>query len=113
MEINYERTEEGEEWVSGADDELRMVDVVRTEDGEIQVSVSAAEFVRDEPLESRLRAAVMSAITSVEGVDSAEEEDREVWRVEGDASGEALTRAVGSVVDGMYAELSAYVDSLG
>lgn len=112
MDISYEAIEDGEEWVYGADDDVRMVDVLRSEDGDIQVTVGAAEFVREEPLESRLRTAVLNAILSVEGVESADEEDREVWVVEGDASGEELTRAVGTAIDSMYDELVAHVESL-
>jgi hypothetical protein len=113
MDINYESSPEGEEWLYGEDDEVRYVDVTKSEQGGIQVSVGAAEFVREEPFESRLRAAILNAINSVDGVESAAEEDREVWFVEGEPSGEALARSVGAAIDSMYDELSAYVDSLG
>jgi hypothetical protein len=113
MDISYEKTEDGEEWLHGKDDDIRLVDVTKDEQGDIQVSVGAVEFIRDEPLESRLRAAVLEAINSVEGVESAGEEDREVWFVQGEPSGESLARSVGTVINDLYDELSAYVDTLG
>lgn len=113
VEISYEQTDDGEEWVYAPDDDVRTVDVVKTDDDVTQVIVGAAEFVREEPLESRLRAAVLGAILAVDGVDGAYEEDREVWTVDGDPSGDGLVRAVAAAVDEMYDDLAAHVDGLG
>jgi hypothetical protein len=71
------------EWVRRTDDDdVRGVDVVHTEDEgrwTWQVFVNVAGFLREEPLESEMRAAVAAAISSVAGVTEAAEEDREVW----------------------------------
>lgn len=64
-----------------------------------QVIVAVMEFVREEPLEGELRRRIAAALRSVDGVESAEEEDREVWFVTGTPSGQALVRAAAAVVD--------------
>jgi len=70
-----------------------------------QVVVAAMEFVREAPLESELRAAMAARLAAVPGVVSVEEEDREVWVVFGDPSGEALTRAAAEVIDGFASRI--------
>ena len=64
-----------------------------------QVTVAAMEFVRGGTTEVELRQAIMSALIGVLGVTKAYEEDREVWGLEGDPSGERLVREVSEVVD--------------
>jgi hypothetical protein len=64
-----------------------------------QVIVAVMEFVREEPLEGELRRRIAAALRSVDGVESAGEEDREVWFVTGTPSGQALVRAAAAVVD--------------
>ena len=63
------------------------------------VSVSAMEFVREEPLESTLRREIIAAMRGVPGVVQAEEEDREVWILRGDPTGHALVEAIAGVID--------------
>src|SRR5262245_22472011 len=63
------------------------------------VTVAAMEFVRDDPLESELRDGIDAALRTVEGVLDVDEEDREVWVVNGAPSGEELTQAVARTVD--------------
>ena len=63
------------------------------------VTVAAMEFVTEEPLEGELRRRIAATLRSVEGVETAEEMDREVWFVTGTPSGEALVRAVAEVLD--------------
>jgi hypothetical protein len=77
------------------------------------VTVSAMEFVREEPLESTLRERVAGALREVAGVEGVEEEDREVWVVSGSPSGEALVAAVAEVVDALADEIRAHIDGLG
>jgi hypothetical protein len=61
--------------------------------------VAAAEFIRNEPLESTFRARLDEELRAVAGVTGVAEEDREVWIVAGDPTGAALTRAAALVVD--------------
>jgi hypothetical protein len=75
------------------------------------VFVNVAEFVREEPLESEFRNVVANALSSVKGVTSVEEEDREVWLVEGDAQGPELVAATVKALHTIYPKLSAYMQS--
>ena len=66
--------------------EVRGVNAERWRDEDTwpwQLTVWAMEFVRDDPLESEIRTAVAAAIRSVAGVNDVQEEDREVWVIEG------------------------------
>jgi hypothetical protein len=104
-----------QEWVRHTDDqEIRGVGALQTHsDGpwSWQVSVWVAEFLREEPLEGELRAAVDRAIRSVAGVTDVTEEDREVWIVTGHPSGEELVRAVGDAVDELAPRARAHLDT--
>ena len=71
------------------------------------VSVSAAQLWREEPAEGELRRAVAASIASVAGVAEVAEEDRGVWILTGDPSGEELVRAVGDAVDDIAASTGA------
>ena len=64
-----------------------------------QVTVAVMEFVREDPLESELRRRIAAALRSVDGVETVDEEDREVWFITGRAAGRALVQAAGEVVD--------------
>jgi hypothetical protein len=64
-----------------------------------QVTVWVMEFVREDPLETEIRRRIGAALRAVEGVITAEEEDREAWFVTGTPSGRELTEAVARVVD--------------
>ena len=73
------------------------------------VTVAAMEFVRQEPLEGELRRRVATALRSVEGVESADEMDTEVWFVTGTPSGEAQVRAVAEVLDDLAEQTRAHI----
>lgn len=73
------------------------------------VTVAAMEFVREEPLEGELRRRIAAALQSVEGVETADEMDREVWFVTGAPSGEALVRAVAEVLDDLAEQTWAHI----
>jgi hypothetical protein len=90
-----------EAWERMVDDrDVRGVEAIRIDDlGGWQVAVAVMEFVREDPLESELRQRIAGALRSVRGVESAEEEDREVWFVSGSPSGQALVQAVSGVLD--------------
>ncbi|MEM8594821.1 MAG: hypothetical protein AAGF06_08440, partial [Pseudomonadota bacterium] len=77
------------------------------DDFEWGVYVSVAEFIREEPFESRFRSMIHEAISGVEGVESAYEQDRELWGLEGDPSGEALVHAVLSVLRVLESDIKA------
>ena len=80
------------------DDDLRAVHAVRIRESmgwPWYLSLGAAEFLREEPLETDFREAVTSALRGVRGVRAVEQEDREVWLVAGHfISGKALVTAV-------------------
>ena len=63
------------------------------------VGVWVMEFIREDPLESEIRDAILAALFAVRRVTAVAEEDREVWIVAGEPSGEALVRAAADVVD--------------
>jgi hypothetical protein len=65
--------------------------------------------VRKEPLEGVLRRRIVAALRSVEGVETADEMDTEVWFVVGTPSGDALLRPVGEILDDLAEQTWAYV----
>jgi len=90
----------GGNWIRVVDDELLAVEARAGENGDgWHVYVGMAELVREEPLESAMRDGIAAALKRTSGVTSVEEEDREVWFVEGTMRGSALVTAVGRVVD--------------
>jgi len=96
-----------------SDPDVRGVEAVRQGgDGPWQVIAFVAEFLRVDPLEDELRAAMASALRSVPGVTAVEEENREAWMVSGNPSGEALVRAAAGVVDSLARRARAYIDGL-
>jgi hypothetical protein len=106
-----------QEWVRETDDDdLRGVGALQMGPAKDrwswQVFVNVAEFLREEPLEGELRAVVDQAIRSVPGVTEVAEEDREVWILSGDPSGEALVRSVGEAVDQLAPRARAHLDQL-
>ena len=91
-----------EEWSRVTEDpDLLGVSAVRMDNGEWpwQVYVSVMEFIREEPLESELPAAIQAALAAVPGVREAAHEDRETWIIKGDVDGPSLVRAASAVVD--------------
>ncbi|MGV8884988.1 MAG: hypothetical protein ACOH1T_05300 [Microbacteriaceae bacterium] len=102
-----------ESWMRSTDEpELR--DIFAGFDGEWwQVIVPVAEFLRDEPLESLLDEGMTAALTDIPGTDVVAHEDREVWVVSGDVSGEALVGAAADFVDEIAARVRAYLDEAG
>jgi hypothetical protein len=93
--------EVGEEWLRETDEpDIRAVSASRIDKiGAWQVNVWVMEFVRSDPLESELGQRIGSALLAVPGVISADEDDRETWRVTGTPSGKALVEAAAQVVD--------------
>lgn len=105
-----------QEWVRETDDDdVRGVGALQLADEgrwTWQVGVSVAEFLREEPLESEMRAAVDQAIRAVAGVTEVAEEDREVWILSGDPSGEELVRSVGEAVDRLAPRARRHIEEL-
>lgn len=111
------------------DDELTEEWVRRTEEPDVrgigatkwrepgpwpwQVTIWAAEHVREDPLEREMRDAIDAALRAVPGVEDVEEEDREVWVVAGDPAGEALVQAAAEAIDRLQAKIREYIRSLG
>lgn len=77
-----------------------------------QVFISAAEFVREEPLERKMRDLIEQALVKVKGVKAVFEEDREVWYVEGNADGKDLVIACVKALQAIHSELKKFIDDL-
>lgn len=104
--------EEAWERLTG-DPDVRGIETARVDEiGVWQVTVSAMEFVRDGPLETDMRRRMATALGAVNGVVTADEQDREVWFVTGTPSGKELTEAAARVVDELAGEIRAAMRGL-
>jgi hypothetical protein len=101
-----------EAWERVTDDpDVLGVEATRFDEmGGWQVTVAVMEFIREEPLEGELRRRIAAALQSVPGVETAEEEDREVWFVTGTPSGSALVRAAAGVADDLADRTRRYTE---
>jgi hypothetical protein len=77
-----------------------------------EITVAALEFVREEPLERRLRSALRAALQAVPGALAVAEEDRETLLMAGAPAGRQIIDALTGVVDGMADELRRYYEAL-
>jgi hypothetical protein len=109
--VQYDDADEAWERDIEVDDgEVRWVGAARIAfAGGWNVTVAVMEFVREEPLEGELRRRIVAALRSAEGVETADEMDREVWFVTGVPSGGALVRAVAEVLDDLAERTRAHV----
>lgn len=91
---------EGRERVT-SEEGLLGVEVSRLEAAEPiwQIFIRAAEFVRKDPLESRLENAITIALKKVKGVKTVARQDRDVWLVHGNARGEDLVTGCSIALD--------------
>jgi hypothetical protein len=100
-----------EEWVrKTAEPDVRGVGAYLRHDGGSwpwRVTVWAAEFIREDPLEQDLRDAIRVALEAVSGVTRVVEEDREVWAVAGKPTGQALISAAAEAIDRLQGRLRA------
>lgn len=99
-------------WISEDGDDVFGVQVSKDGRRLLSLFVNVMEFVREEPLQSRLRAAIAAAVGAVPGVQQVEEEDRETWAVTG-GSGGAVIRAVAAVLEQHAEELTSHVAARG
>jgi hypothetical protein len=76
------------------------------------VTVAVMEFIRWDPLRSELRTQITAALRVVEGVETADEMDTEVWWVSGTPKGPALVQAVAAVLDDYDGRIRAYLERL-
>ena len=74
--------------------------------------MSVAEYLRDEPLDVELEISVDRALRSVPGVSDVHHEDREVWIVRGEPSGEAVVHAVSGALDRFAARIRIYLEEI-
>jgi hypothetical protein len=77
-----------------------------------RVSIAVAEFVRKEPLESRLVDRITESLKKVKGAKAVAHEDREVWLIEGDVDGKALVCSASSALDSLAPQLRKHMESL-
>jgi len=114
MEESINKTEEDGfvEWIHQTEDAdiLGVSASQEVGDEEWSVFISVAEFVREEPLEGKFRELMAKSLSEVEGVSSVEEEDREVWLVEGNANGKELVMASVKALKSIYPELKQYMN---
>ncbi|MCY7396358.1 MAG: hypothetical protein LH468_09455 [Nocardioides sp.] len=96
-------------WISEDGDDVLGVQVSTEDDGGLSIYLNVAEFVREDPLEARLRTSIVTAVSAVPGVESVTQEDRETWLVAGPASGDAVILALATVLVELEDELTAYV----
>ena len=102
-------------WGRNVDNELSSVSAARLrgeDEWPWEVVVPVAEFLREEPLESDFRSAVIGALLGVRGVREAAEEDREVWLVSGRPRGKALVAAVGAALDALQPRIRQHMETL-
>ena len=110
-QIQPEDSEVAEEWLrETTDPDVRGVYACKIDAmGGWQVTVSAMEFIRSDPLESELRHRIANALRAVDGVTGADEDDREAWLVTGNAEGRPLIEAVAAVVDSLADQIRDYI----
>jgi hypothetical protein len=109
--VQYEDSDEAwERDIEMDDGEVRFVEALRNDaGGDWQVAAPVMELVREESIAGELRRRIAAGLRSVEGVETADEMDTEVWLVTGTPSGEALVRAVGEVLDDLADQTWPYV----
>lgn len=104
-----------EEWIRVTNEhEILGVTASKGRDGDWQwqVFIAVAEFVRQEPLESKLVRRITAALQKVPGAKAVAHEDREVWLIQGEVSGEQLVRSVSETLDTLAPELRKHIESL-
>jgi hypothetical protein len=104
-----------EEWSRETQEpDLRGVGAARSsdEDWPWTVNVSVIEFIRVQPLESELAAAITTALADVDGVKQVHHEGRETWIISGQADGSLLAHAAAAVVDQFSVRTKAVLDAL-
>jgi hypothetical protein len=100
-----------EDWERLTDEpDVRGVEATRGRDPEWpwSVGVYAMESVRDELLEGDVRHAMIVELWSVPGVTGVLDQDREVWIVGGEPSGDDLLGAAAKVVDAFADRIRVY-----
>lgn len=99
-QVTPEDDEVSEEWGRETDEQILGVSGCRIDWlGVWHVGVAPQEFFRQDPLGLELRQRVQRVMELVPGVTGVAEKDNETWQVTGSPSGEALVRAVASVLD--------------
>ena len=101
------------EWIHETNDEILGVSASQElGDENWSVFISVAEFVQEDPLEGKLRKLIVNSLSSVDGVSCVEEEDREVWLVEGSTDGKELVKVCVQSLTSIYDELSEYMNEI-
>lgn len=103
-----------EEWIRETEEEdILGIGAARTKgDWPWSVFVYAAEFIREDPLESELYQSIEKALESVPGVTDVFHEDREKWIIKGNPRGEDLVRACSLAVDKLSSAIREVYESL-
>lgn len=116
MQIEEFEREGYVEWINSVDDEDRQilgVRVIQEDDSEyFIIFISVAEFIREEPLENEFREKIHLSLSKVPGVKAVEEEDREVWAVEGSTNGPALIKASVATLQELKPKFISYLNEL-
>lgn len=78
----------------------------------ISLSINVAEFIREDPLEEKFRNNIIKAIEGIDGVKSVEEEDREVWSIEGNADTTKIIGEVVGVISELYQDIKNEIENI-
>lgn len=76
------------------------------------VTLWAAEFLREDPLVNEMDRGIDAALRAVDGVTDVEHVDTEMWYVHGTPSGYELTRAAADFVDDSADLWSAFIEAM-
>lgn len=96
-----------EQWTRTDPGELSSVEALLPDDHPWQLILGMAEFVRVDPLETRMSEAVYDALLAVPGVTRVAREDTEVWLAWGTPDGGDLVRAAAAAIDPLVPEVEA------
>jgi len=102
-----------EEWLRVTkEQDLLGVGASKLDTSTWQVFINVAEFIRTEPLQSELFDAVTDALVQTDGVETAFQEDREVWIVKGEVSGESLIQSCAAALSRLEPKIRKTFESL-
>jgi hypothetical protein len=102
-----------EEWIRVTEEQdLLGVGASKFDSNTWRVFVNVAEFIREEPLQSDLFERITEALAKTDGVETAYQEDREVWIVQGDVTGESLIQSCAVALNELEPNIRAAIDAL-
>lgn len=102
-----------EEWLRVTEEQdLLGVSASKLDANTWQVFINVAEFIREEPLQSALFDEITEALKQTDGVETAIQEDREVWAVRGNVTGESLIQSCATALNRLEPKIRANFETL-